>query len=111
GLGRSGDFDEHAARRTALVSLAGRMEETRAEPGDGRHSPGVPHRGPHRAERGFMRVAALDISEEPDIASRPQLVEQRLEQRGCIWGRLSGEKAQPPVAQDGLAPIELAGLL
>ena len=84
------------------------MEEARAEPGHGRDPPGVPHRGPHRAERRLMRIVALEIGEEAQIASGPQLVEQRLQERSRVGGSLGCEEAELPFAQDWLAQIERA---
>src|SRR5260370_20040509 len=58
-LGR--DLKKHTAVRAALVSLAGGVQESRAEAADSRHTARIAHNRTHAVDHSSMFVVALAV--------------------------------------------------
>src|SRR5205085_5437358 len=63
----AGDLQEYAAVRSALIGLAGRVQEARTETEAGRQLLLVAHHVPQRLHRLDVRRGAIDIGEHRDI--------------------------------------------
>src|SRR5882724_2350699 len=74
-----GDLQEHAAVRTALVGLAGRMQETRAEFGAGGDVALVAHRRTHFVQDADRAAVAGDIGQQRHIVAAARTREVRLD--------------------------------
>src|SRR5262245_31372254 len=74
-----GDLQEDAAVRAALVGLAGRVQEARAEADAGRGPRSVAERRPDRGQLGLVLGRHLDVREQRRVVAGPDAAEVRAE--------------------------------
>ena len=72
-----GELEEDARVRAALVELAGRVQEARAETDGGRDLERVANLQPDVVQRQLVRVVHLDVRRERDVVARLDLREDR----------------------------------
>src|SRR6266550_4755260 len=60
----AGDLEEHAAVRTALVGLSGRVQEAGTEADTGCDAPAVAHQPAHLRERALALSVHLQVGEQ-----------------------------------------------
>src|SRR4029453_16166519 len=65
------DLEEHARVRSALIGLAGRVQETRSELQARRDVPGVPGAVAYRLQLPLVRLGHLDVCQERKVVARP----------------------------------------
>src|SRR5215469_15889185 len=75
-------LQEHAAIRTALISLPCRMQEARAESETGRDLLPVAHRFSDRLQLVFVGLVHLDVAEQAEVVARAKTVKVSLQVAG-----------------------------
>src|SRR5258708_7634799 len=78
----TGDLEEYAAVGSALVGLAGRVQEARAKAKTGGDLLCIAHGVTHALQLLLVLVVHLDIAEQSEVVACAQAAEVRLQIRG-----------------------------
>ena len=103
----AGDLQEDAAVRSALVGLAGRMQEARPEAEAGRHALAVADHDADVLQRVAVLLVALDIGEQRAIVAGVEPREMRLEPAGERVAAGRRQRLAVPRIGEELEPVAL----